>query len=85
MLICAICEDLHIEQKTTTYAARHSFSTIMKRTGEPISFIKDALGHSTETMTESYLDSFEDKVKLEYADLLTSFPHGLITRTDHQV
>jgi integrase/recombinase XerD len=69
-----ICDDLKIEHKTSTYAARHSFSTVMKRRGVPTSFIKDALGHSTESMTENYLDSFEDEVKLEYADLLTQFP-----------
>jgi hypothetical protein len=39
----------------------------------PISFIKDALGHSSITTTENYLDSFDDDVTLNYADALTSF------------
>lgn len=68
-----ICEDLGIENKTSTYAARHSFSTVMKRKGVPTSFIKDALGHSSVATTEDYLDTFEDDVTLEYANELTNF------------
>ncbi len=68
-----ICEDLGIENKTGTYAARHTFSTVMKRKGAPTSFIKDALGHSSVVTTENYLDSFEDEVILEYANALTTF------------
>lgn len=60
-----------IEMKIGTYAARHSFSTVLKRKGAPTSFIKESLGHSSEVTTENYLDSFTDDVKLEYANLLT--------------
>ena len=68
-----ISEELGIENKTSTYAARHTFSTVLKRKGVPISYIKDALGHSSVTTTENYLDSFEDDIVLVYADALTSF------------
>lgn len=67
-----ISQDLGIANKTSTYAARHSFSTVLKRKGVPISFIKDALGHSSVITTENYLDSFEDEVTLVYSDALTS-------------
>jgi integrase len=60
-----------IEMKIGTYAARHSFSTVLKRKGASTSFIKESLGHSSEITTESYLDSFTDDVKLEFANLLT--------------
>jgi integrase len=70
-----IAEDLGIETKTSTYAARHTFSTVLKRKGVPISYIKDALGHSSVVTTENYLDSFEDETVLIYADELTSFNH----------
>jgi integrase len=63
--------ELGIEMKIGTYAARHSFSTVLKRKGISTSFIKESLGHSSELTTESYLDSFTDDVKLEYANLLT--------------
>ncbi len=68
-----ICEALGIQQKTGTYAARHTFSTVLKRKGAPIAFIKDSLGHSSMLVTENYLGSFEDEVALEYANELTNF------------
>ena len=68
-----IGKELEIEIKTSTYAARHTFSTVLKRKGIPISYIKDALGHSSVVTTENYLDSFEDEVALQYADALMSF------------
>ncbi|MEJ7830957.1 MAG: tyrosine-type recombinase/integrase, partial [Segetibacter sp.] len=68
-----ICNELGIETKTGTYAARHTFSTVMKRKGVPTSFIKDALGHSSVSTTENYLDTFEDDVTLQYANELTNF------------
>ncbi len=68
----AIRQDLGIEQKIGTYAARHSFSTVMKRKGVSTEFIKESLGHSSVAVTENYLDSFADDVKLEYTNLLTN-------------
>ena len=65
--------DLKINQKIGTYAARHSFSTVMKRKGVSTEFIKESLGHSSVAVTENYLDSFTDDVKLEYTNLLTDF------------
>lgn len=73
-----ICEDLGIENKTSTYAARHTFSTVLKRKGVPTSFIKDALGHSSVAVTENYLDSFEDDATLEYANELTKFKEPVL-------
>ena len=68
-----ISKELKIENKTNTYAARHTFSTVSKRKGVPTSFIKDALGHASVSTTENYLGSFEDDVTLEYANILTDF------------
>ncbi len=65
--------DLGIEQKIGTYAARHSFSTVLKRKGVSTEFIKESLGHSSVIVTENYLDSFTDDTKLEHTNLLTSF------------
>ena len=62
-----------IEKDITTYTARHSFSTILKRSGAPIEFISESLGHHDLKTTESYLDSFEDDVKKQYAGFLTNF------------
>lgn len=68
-----IAADLGIEKPVTTYTARHSFSTVLKRSGAPIEFISESLGHHDLRTTESYLDSFEDDVKRDYANQLLNF------------
>lgn len=57
----------------TTYAARHSFATKLKRSGVSSDYIKDALGHSSVTTTENYLASFEDESLNQAASKLTDF------------
>jgi site-specific recombinase XerD len=54
-------------------AARHSFSTVLKRSGASIEFISESLGHSNLKTTENYLDSFEDETRKKYSDVLTNF------------
>lgn len=44
----------------TTYVARHSFATVLKRSGISTSIISESLGHSSEKVTQIYLDSFEN-------------------------
>ena len=39
-------EELDIEENITTYTARHSFSTVLKRSGVSTEFISGSLGHS---------------------------------------
>jgi integrase len=68
-----IRKELEIDQKLGTYAARHTFSTVLKRKGASTQFIQESLGHASAVTTENYLDSFTDDVKLEYANLLTDF------------
>jgi integrase len=59
--------------KITTYTARHSFATVLKRSGVDIAFISESLGHSDIRMTKSYLDSFETEERKKNASLLTDF------------
>lgn len=68
-----ICGNLEIKKPCTTYSARHSFSTIMKRSGASIQYISESLGHSSINTTKSYLASFEDETKKEMAKALTDF------------
>ena len=51
-------ERLNIPIDLTTYVARHSFATVLKRSGVNTSLICEALGHSSERVTQIYLDSF---------------------------
>lgn len=62
-----------VDQNVTTYVARHSFSTVLKRSGAPMEFISEALGHNDMKTTEVYLDSFEDDTSKEYVSKLTAF------------
>lgn len=73
-----IAAKLGITKKITTYVARHTFSTVLKRSGASTEFIQEALGHTDLKTTENYLDSFEKEVKKEYANRLIAF-EGLNT------
>jgi integrase len=68
-----IAQSQGISKPVTTYYARHSFSTVLKRSGASIQHISEALGHSSVVTTRSYLDSFEDESKKEMAKLLINF------------
>lgn len=68
-----IAEELNIPSKVTTYTARHSFSTVMKRAGASVEFISEALGHKDVKTTENYLDSFENEMKKDFASKLSEF------------
>ena len=57
----------------TTYTARHSFATVLKRSGANIAFISESLGHKDLKTTESYLASFEKEERQKNAGLLTNF------------
>lgn len=50
----------------TSYVARHSYATIAKYKGVPTAVISEALGHSSEEVTQVYLDSFETEVLDQY-------------------
>jgi site-specific recombinase XerD len=68
-----IASKLGITNKVTTYVARHSFATVLKRSGASTEFISEALGHSNLKTTQNYLASFEDDKKKEVAKALTAF------------
>jgi integrase len=55
-----IADKAGIDEKLTTYVARHSAATIMKRSGISQSIISESLGHTSEKTTRIYLDSFDD-------------------------
>lgn len=57
----------------TTYTARHSFATVLKRAGAKTSYISESLGHSNLTVTENYLACFEKEERIKNARLLTDF------------
>jgi len=59
-----------ITQDVTTYVARHSFATILKRSGASREYISESLGHYSLDTTDNYLDSFEDEEQRAWAEKL---------------
>lgn len=57
----------------STYTARHSYATVLKRSGANIAYISESLGHSDLKTTENYLASFEHEERKKNAKLLTNF------------
>ncbi len=57
----------------STYTARHSFATVLKRAGTNIAYISESLGHQDLRTTENYLASFEREERIKNAELLTKF------------
>jgi integrase len=68
-----VAEKVKIKEKVTSYVSRHSFATVLKRSGVSTEFIKESLGHSNMATTENYLAGFEDAEQRKNADLLTQF------------
>ena len=54
-------EQIGLEMPLTTYVARHTFATVLKRSGVNIAIISESLGHSDLSTTQIYLDSFENE------------------------
>ncbi|MFO7656345.1 MAG: site-specific integrase [Bacteroidales bacterium] len=57
-----------IKENISSYAARHSWATISKNSGSSIEFIKEQLGHSSVSVTERYLKSFEKTARVTHSE-----------------
>jgi len=68
-----ICNDLEIPI-ATTYVARHSFATVLKRSGASVEFISESLGHKNIRTTQDYLANFEIEEKRKWAEKLLPDP-----------
>ena len=53
-------ETLELPIDLTIYVARHTYATVLKRSGVSTAIISESLGHSSEKITQIYLDSFEN-------------------------
>ena len=68
-----IAAELEINKEVTTYFARHSYSTVMRNSGASTSYISQALGHSSEKVTQNYLAGFEQETIHKATEALTAF------------
>lgn len=61
------------KRRLTSYVARHTFATVLKRKGIHYEEISEYLGHSSLDVTKAYMDSFEDDTIKKASNLLTDF------------
>jgi integrase len=57
-----IGKEAKIETPLTSYVARHTFATVLKRSGVSTAIISESMGHQTEAITQTYLKSFENSI-----------------------
>jgi len=65
-----IADKLNIKEDVTTYVARHSFATVLKKSGVNIGIISQALGHQDIKTTQVYLSKFDEQVDSAMQNLL---------------
>jgi integrase/recombinase XerD len=68
-----IATEIGINKPVTTYFARHSFATVLKNQGVSMEFISEALAHSSQQTTRSYLAGFEQETIHRTTDALLNF------------
>jgi site-specific recombinase XerD len=56
-----LATELGIKEDVTTYVARHSFATVLKKSGVNIGIISQALGHQDIKTTQIYLSKFDNE------------------------
>lgn len=56
-----IAKLIGIKEQLTTYVARHSFATILKKKGSSIEKLSELMGHSSVNVTMTYLKEFESE------------------------
>jgi len=56
-----LADELKIKENVTTYVARHSFATVLKKSGVNIGIISQALGHQDIKTTQIYLSEFDNE------------------------
>jgi site-specific recombinase XerD len=66
-------KSLGLDERISTYWARHSFATNAIRQGATIEFVGDALGHADTKTTKGYFSGFEEEAKKDFAQSLMEF------------
>ncbi|PJJ54601.1 site-specific integrase [Hymenobacter chitinivorans] len=66
----ALGQQAGIATPLTTYVARHSMATVLRKSGASTAVISQAMGHSSEAVTAIYLESFAAEVVDDTFDAL---------------
>lgn len=67
-----IASQLHMNVRLTTYTARHTWATLARESGAPISIISAGLGHTSEEMTRVYLKDFDQEALAKVNRIVTN-------------
>lgn len=57
----------------STYWCRHSYVTVLMKARVPESYISEAVGHSTKTVTQGYFGRYTREERLKYNSLLLAY------------
>lgn len=68
-----ISEKLELNVSVTTYYARHSFVTVLVRSGVDIHTIAESVGHSSMKVIDKYIASISNEEKVKNANKLLKF------------
>lgn len=68
--ILSLAQSCGIEEKISTYWARHTFATNAILQGESMEFVSEALQHSNLSTTKGYFAGFENEKKKEISEKL---------------
>lgn len=63
-------EEDQLPENVSTYTARHSYGTILAHNRVPESYIGFALGHSSKSVTDTYIEEYSIDDRLQYNSLL---------------
>lgn len=66
-----IAEEAEIDITLTTYVSRNTWATLAKRAGITTAIISEGMGHTTESSTQIYLDSFDTDILDEANEIIT--------------
>lgn len=65
-----VAAEVGIEANVTTYVARHTYASVMKRSGASKEMIQESFGHKDSRTTENYLADFDLDEKTKWANKL---------------
>lgn len=65
-----IAKELEIDINLHFYIARHTMASTLKRSGQSVTVIKEIMGHEDEKTTQIYLDSLDDDIFIDAANIL---------------
>lgn len=67
-----IAKMVDIDIPLTTYTARHTWATLARNSGAPVSAISAGLGHTSEEMTRIYLKEFDQGILAKINSVVTN-------------